>query len=178
MVYQVLFLSWQEALHPDRKAFWAVSALCSWMASLWTWRRELRSRLESYLDAQATAAAMARCARTRVAVRKKPTVSPATVDSRPTLEPSATKVQTLTLTVETFCRWLHRSIDSIHWCSLYRLFIKDWCSFLANLMANLPSFIIFIFMYACEKMALWITWFMSSVNTALLYCLNTFFQVL
>lgn len=132
MVYQVLFLSWQEALHPDRKAFWAVSALCSWMASLWTWRRELRSRLESYLDAQATAAAMARCARTRVAVRKKPTVSPATVDSRPTLEPSATKVQTLTLTVETFCHWLHRSIDSIHWCSLYRLFIKDFLAWKPN----------------------------------------------
>lgn len=147
MVYQVLFLSWQEALHPDRKAFWAVSALCSWMASLWTWRRELRSRLESYLDAQATAAAMAHCAKTRVAVRKKPTVSPATVDALPTLEPSATKVQTLTLTVETFCHWLHRSKDSIHWCCLCRLFIKDWRSFLAWKPNGKPAFLHPFYLY-------------------------------
>lgn len=83
----------QEARLRGRKAFEVVFALCSWTASPWTWRREQRSPLEFRPDVQATAAAMARCARTRVGVWREPRAFPVTAARLLTLDPSATEVQ-------------------------------------------------------------------------------------
>lgn len=83
---------WQGALRPDRKAFWAASALCSWTASVWTWRRGQRSPQGSNLDARATAAPMAHSVRTKATVLREPTVFPVTAATQPTLDRSVMKV--------------------------------------------------------------------------------------
>lgn len=89
---------WQGGPHPGRKAFWGVSALCSWMVSLWTWKKGPRSRRGSDPDARATAAATARSVRTRVRAWRERAASPATAAHQPSPGLSVTKVPQLKFT--------------------------------------------------------------------------------
>lgn len=117
MLKFILYVCFQEGRRPGRRAFGVVFALCSWMVSPWTWRRERRSPRGFRRDVQATAAATAHSARIRVAVLRDPTAFPATVAHLLTLEPSATEVHSLChqstaagAIMETHCRNSHVQI--------------------------------------------------------------------